>query len=44
MSGDKHPKELYLDEKWDRLIDLTLRRGVYGLLAGSVVALAIFRE
>lgn len=44
MSSDKHQKELYLDEKWDKLIDLTLRRGVYGLLAGSVVALVLFRE
>lgn len=40
----EHPKELFADEKWDRLIDLSLRRTVYGLLGGSLVALALFRE
>jgi hypothetical protein len=40
----EHPKELFADEKWDRLIDLSLRRTVYGVLGGSLVALALFRE
>jgi hypothetical protein len=40
----EHPKELFEDEKWDRLIDLSLRRTVYGLLGGSLVALTLFRE
>ncbi|KAF6252212.1 hypothetical protein COO60DRAFT_1554375, partial [Scenedesmus sp. NREL 46B-D3] len=39
----EHPKELFADEKWDRLIDLSLRRTVYGVLGGSLVALALFR-
>jgi hypothetical protein len=40
----EHPKELFEDEKWDRLIDLSLRRTVYGLLGGSLVALTLLRE
>ena len=37
----KLPKELHIDEKWDRLIDVSLRRVVYGSLAGGVFALAL---
>ena len=38
------PKELYLDEQWDRFIDLTIRRTVYGTLAGGAAALLLARE
>lgn len=37
------PKELYIDEQWDRFIDLTVRRTVYGTLAGGVAALLLAR-
>eukprot|EP00775_Hariotina_reticulata_P002328 gene2328-2636_t len=26
MSKSDHPKELYIDEKWDKFIDISLRR------------------
>lgn len=38
-----HPKELFVDEKWDKFIDLSLRRTVYGTLAGGLLALTVFR-
>jgi hypothetical protein len=37
------PAELEFDEKWDRLIDTSLRRVVYGTLAGGIVALSLLR-
>ena len=37
------PAEIQFDEKWDRLIDTSLRRVVYGTLAGSLVALSLLR-
>lgn len=37
------PAEIAFDEKWDRLIDTSLRRLVYGTLAGGVVALSLLR-
>lgn len=43
MSKDV-PKEVYIDQKWDKLIDLSLRRVVYGTLFGSAAALLIFSE
>lgn len=36
--------ELSVDDAWDRLLDTTLRRGVYGGLAGGLAALVFFRE
>lgn len=39
----EHPKEVYLDEKWDHLLDLGLRRLVYGSLAGGLAALVLMR-
>lgn len=42
MSG-KAPAEIEFDEKWDRLIDLSLRRVVYGTLAGGLAALTLLR-
>lgn len=35
------PKELYIDEQWDRFIDLAVRRTVYGTLAGGAAALLL---
>ncbi|KAG7672527.1 hypothetical protein Ndes2526B_g08956 [Nannochloris sp. 'desiccata'] len=44
MSGDSsRPSHYYIDEKWDAAIDTTLRRVVYGSLAGGVAALMLFR-
>ncbi|KAI8463118.1 MAG: hypothetical protein J3K34DRAFT_445137 [Monoraphidium minutum] len=37
------PPEIAFDEKWDRLIDTSLRRVVYGTLAGGLAALALLR-
>ncbi|GBG62078.1 hypothetical protein CBR_g28554 [Chara braunii] len=37
------PKELMVDEKWDRCLDLVLHRSVYGSLAGIAGALLLFR-
>jgi hypothetical protein len=37
------PPEIAFDEKWDRLIDTSLRRVVYGTLAGGAVALLLLR-
>eukprot|EP00898_Chlorokybus_atmophyticus_P000783 jgi/Chlat1/1705/Chrsp127S01960 len=33
-----------VDEQWDKCIDLTLRRTVYGSLAGGLAALLLFRR
>lgn len=43
MSKDDLPKELYIDEKWDRFIDLTVRRFTYGTLAGGLAGLLLLR-
>ena len=34
----------YIDEKWDKAIDSTLKSVVYGGLIGGVVGLVLFRE
>lgn len=34
----------YIDEKWDAALDLTLRRVVYGSMAGGLAALVLFRS
>ena len=44
MPGGDRPKELYIDEKWDRAIDVSLRRVVYGTLAGGTLALLLFSK
>jgi inner membrane organizing system protein 1 len=36
--------ELTMDAKWEAAIDLTLRRLVYGSLAGGAAGLVLFRE
>ena len=35
---------LHLDERWDKLIDLSFRRTVYGTLSGCAAAVLLFRE
>jgi hypothetical protein len=37
------PPEIQFDEKWDRLVDVTLRRVVYGTLIGGAAALTLLR-
>jgi len=34
----------YIDEKWDAALDVTLRRVVYGSMAGGLAALVLFRS
>jgi len=35
---------LHLDERWDKLLDLSLRRLTYGTLAGGAAAMLLFRS
>lgn len=42
--SDSRPVEYYIDEKWDKCIDLTLRRVTYSSLAAGVVALVVLSE
>lgn len=37
--SERRPVEYYIDEKWDKCIDLTLRRVTYSSLAAGAVAL-----
>lgn len=43
MVSESKPSHVYLDEKWDAALDSTLRRVVYGSLAGGAAALLLFR-
>ncbi|BDA41687.1 probable MICOS complex subunit mic10 [Coccomyxa sp. Obi] len=43
MSSSERPPEFYINEKWDKCIDIALRRVVYGSLGGGVAALILFR-
>ncbi|CAK9865338.1 unnamed protein product [Sphagnum jensenii] len=40
----ERPAQLQLDQQWDACIDLTMRRFVYGSLAGGASALLLFRS
>ena len=42
--SDSRPVEYYIDEKWDRCIDLMLRRVTYSTLAAGAVALVVLSE
>ena len=42
--SDSRPVEYYIDEKWDKCIDLTLRRVTYSTLAAGAVALVVLSE
>jgi hypothetical protein len=45
MSDAKQrPPELLVDERWDKAVDLTLRRFVYSGAVGCLSALLLFRE
>ena len=44
MSSSDRPKELLIDESIDHAIDISLRRLVYGTLAGGAVALLLFSK
>ncbi|KAL3156369.1 hypothetical protein ABBQ38_000684 [Trebouxia sp. C0009 RCD-2024] len=43
LQSRRRPAEYYIDEKWDRCIDLTLRRVTYSSLAAGAVALVLLR-
>jgi hypothetical protein len=43
-SSTSRPSHFYIDEKWDAALDSTLRKVVYGSLAGGAAALLLFRE
>ncbi|CAM6015738.1 unnamed protein product [Sphagnum compactum] len=40
----ERPAPSQLDQKWDASIDVTLRKLVYGSLAGATTALLLFRS
>lgn len=40
----KAPAQVHYDEHWDRAIDLTVRRAVYGTLAGGIAAVLLASE
>lgn len=44
LQSRRRPAEYYIDEKWDRCIDLTLRRVTYSSLAAGAVALVLLSE
>lgn len=37
------PKELQLDERWERAIDLSVRRSVYGAASGGAAAFLLLK-
>ena len=44
MADKARPAEFDLDKKWDKVIDLSLRRIVYGSLAAGLVSLVLFSK
>lgn len=40
----RRPAEYYIDEKWDKCIDLTLRRVTYSSLAAGAVAIVLLSK
>ena len=44
MTDKGRPAEFDLDKKWDKVIDLSLRRIVYGSLAAGLTSLVLFSE
>lgn len=44
VHAKERPAQLQLDQQWDACIDLTMRRFVYGSLAGAASALLLFRS
>ncbi|KAI8105626.1 hypothetical protein M9434_000208 [Picochlorum sp. BPE23] len=43
-SDTKLGSHYYIDEKWDAALDSTLRKVVYGSLAGGITAMVLFRS
>ncbi len=44
LSFDMSKASLHLDERWDRLFELTFRRATYGALSGALAAALLFSE
>lgn len=44
LDQDKRPNEYYIDQNWDRCIDLTLRRVTYGALIAGLGSLILLSE
>ena len=44
MPQEQHHKELHLDSRLDQSIDISLRRVVYGTLAGGALAVLLFSK
>ena len=44
LDQDKRPNEYYIDQHWDRCIDLTLRRVTYCALAAGIGSLVLLSE
>ncbi len=44
MADKDRPAEFDLDKKWDKVIDLGLRRVVYGSLAAGFISLVLFSK
>ena len=44
LDQDKRPNEYYIDQNWDRCIDLTLRRVTYGALVAGLGSLILLSE
>lgn len=44
VRSGRRPAEYYIDEKWDKCIDLTLRRVTYSSLAAGAVALVLLSK
>jgi len=43
MGEQSRPPQFDIDQKWDKVIDLSLRRVVYGSLAAGITSLVLFR-
>ena len=44
LHSGRRPAEYYIDEKWDKCIDLTLRRVTYSSLAAGAVAIVLLSK
>lgn len=44
LHSGRRPAEYYIDEKWDKCIDVTLRRVTYSTLAAGAVAIVLLSK
>lgn len=44
LHSGRRPAEYYTDEKWDKCIDLTLRRVTYSTVAAGAVAIVLLSK